>query len=157
MFKTFISPLASVGLLLAVTLSGCGGGAEHPERPDRVAVSGTVTYQGTPVDKATVSFHPEAADGKAAFATTDAEGKFVMGTFETHDGVVAGTYQVTVTKMESTSTPQVSQDDPNYNPNPPPSVSKSLLPKKYSEPAKSGLQVSIGTEPVKDLKFELVD
>ncbi|MCA9090662.1 MAG: carboxypeptidase regulatory-like domain-containing protein [Planctomycetaceae bacterium] len=157
MFKTFISPFVAMGLLLAATLSGCGGGDDHPERPDRAEVSGTVTYKGEPIDKATVSFHPEAADGKAAFAITDAEGKFVMGTFETRDGVVAGTYHVTVTKMESTSAAQVSQDDPNYNPNPPPSVSKSLLPKKYSDPSKSGLQVTIDAEPIKDLKFELVD
>ena len=48
-------------------------------------VTGTVTYQGKPVDGATVAFNPEGG-GRAASGRTDASGKFQLTTLNANDG-----------------------------------------------------------------------
>ena len=57
--------------LTVVAFVGCGG----PKWPPTYKSSGTVTLDGTPVERATISFYP--LDGqKPANATTDANGAF---------------------------------------------------------------------------------
>lgn len=153
--------LIVLSIVGALSVQGClGGGAKPDERPVRTKVSGTVTYNGTPLADAIVSFHPTVAKKTGSNGRTDAEGKFEMGTFEATDGTLPGKYNVTITKNESASgATQPSPDDPNYDPNPPAEAEpKSLIPKKYGDPVKSGLTVTVedGKE-ITDLKFELKD
>jgi len=81
-------------------LSGLGCG--KPSELKTVDVTGTVTYNGQPVDAATVSFVDPKPDGKSATATTDAQGKFKLQTFlggtKMQSGAVPGDYVATVTK-----------------------------------------------------------
>ena len=75
-------------LLIAVSV-GCGGSG-----PRTASVVGTVTYRGKPVANADVSFMPMDASGRPATGRTDAEGRFALGTFESSDGAIPGTYQI---------------------------------------------------------------
>jgi hypothetical protein len=76
-----------------VTTAGCGGGSKP------VRVEGTVTLDGKPLPRATVSFMP-VGEGRAASGETDADGSFRLTTFRTNDGALPGEYKVVVTVTE---------------------------------------------------------
>lgn len=144
-------------LVVCSMILGCGSSGEDVEanRPKRIAVSGTVTLGGMPVEGATVSLHP-AGDGKGALGITDSAGKFTLGTFDKNDGAVAGDYKVTITKLESASSgTQPAPGEPGYNPNPKSQPPKNLLPVKYADPTKSGLTATIADQARTDLDFAL--
>jgi hypothetical protein len=86
--------LAALAALLAL-IGGCSGNS----RPARTPVSGTVTYQGKPVDGATVTFAPMTEGAPTATAVTDSSGKYVLNTYEEGDGAVPGDYRVTFSKV----------------------------------------------------------
>ena len=81
--------------LLVFTLA-CG-----PDRPTTVPVSGTVTFSGSPPPaEGMLTFAPIAAaegypkrGGRARF---DTQGTYVVETFAAGDGLIPGTYRVTV-------------------------------------------------------------
>ncbi|OYW18525.1 MAG: hypothetical protein B7Z55_10460 [Planctomycetales bacterium 12-60-4] len=87
---------------LLLVVWGCSGS----QTPPTVAVYGTVLYQGSPVEGATVIFSPDPAGPEtySAFATTDAEGRFELrtafGGSSDKPGAVAGDYVITVSKVE---------------------------------------------------------
>ncbi|WP_339733864.1 carboxypeptidase-like regulatory domain-containing protein [uncultured Gimesia sp.] len=147
-----------LSIVLIASLLGCGGAEDT--RPVRNSVFGTVTYQGTPVEGAVITFRPAGPEGQTANGRTDETGTFQMGTFEGSDGVVPGEYTVMITKLEAASSSQaLPEDDPNYDPNPkaeaPP---KNLLPKKYANADTSELTVSVPAgEDLTGLTFELND
>jgi hypothetical protein len=73
------------------------------DAPSLIAVSGTITYNGNPVDGANVTLTPESGSdsgGMIAIGTTDAQGKFTVKT-NGEPGASAGTYVVTVVKMSA--------------------------------------------------------
>lgn len=92
-----------VALPLLLLLAGCGG-ADHP---DLFKVSGIVTYNGDPVEGATVQFNRETGEdtetgaSRSSRATTDANGYYELETFKDGKGAPAGEYAVVVTKTES--------------------------------------------------------
>lgn len=90
-----------VALVAVAFLIGCTAGTD---RPKTVKVTGTVTYNGTAVDGATVTFGPASAEGHAASGKTNASGQFTLSTFEQGDGAVPGTYIVTIFKTEGGET-----------------------------------------------------
>lgn len=144
-------------LMFSLLISGCGGSSEPADRPERTQVSGTVTYQGNPVDGAIITLLPDDPTAKGAYATTDSSGKFQLSTFGGNDGAVPGNYKVSVRKLESISAPQPNPGDPGYDPSAPEPEPKHLLPEKYADPHKSGLTVTVGQQPISDLKLELTD
>jgi hypothetical protein len=75
-------------LLILILAAGCSKGAA------RVAVEGTVMFQGQPVADASVSIRPEA--GPDAGAKTDANGKFSI---PKNAGPMPGNVQVMVEKF----------------------------------------------------------
>lgn len=85
--------------ILALGMSvilGCQGG-DFPTAP----VSGVVLCEGQPVAKAMVYFQPVSTGeskvvGKQGFAFTDADGRFVIGTYGLTDGAVVGKHSVRV-------------------------------------------------------------
>ena len=138
--------IRSAGLAAAsafLCLAGCGESAGPVDRERTVPVTGTVTYNGTPVADASVSLVPEtpvgeAASKKGAFGKTDASGKFTLTTFEPGDGAVPGNYKVTVRKYEGETSTAAPQESDDYVPpeevedDTPSAAPKSLLPEKYS-------------------------
>ncbi|HET6425855.1 MAG TPA: carboxypeptidase-like regulatory domain-containing protein [Planctomycetaceae bacterium] len=144
-----------VPFLLTTALAGCGDSAPKVKHPDRTKVSGTVTLKGTPVEGATVTLHP-VQKGNGAFGITDASGKFTVGTFEKTDGAVPGDYKISVRKLEAaTGGAQPAPGDPGYDPAAKPTEPKHLLPAKYLDFNKSGLDVKVGTEPITNLELKL--
>jgi hypothetical protein len=161
--------LAAMGVAALVGAAGCAGEGEGAsDRPQTVPVTGSVTYNGQPVDGATVTFSPdvpimELASKHGAFGTTDAEGKFTLKTFEDGDGAVPGTYRVSIAKYDR----PVSAVDPNFNeetdyeppdenaaPVPPP---KSLIPEKYASIGKSGLTETVKADGENTFDYVLAE
>lgn len=138
-------------LFTLVGIAGCGSGDGNPPT---YPVTGTVTYQGKPVEGADIVFVPSTPEALAAFAKSDADGKFAMRTFEPGDGVVAGSYKVKVVKLEpgdveETPVFESSEEEAEFyvegDPVTPP---KNLLPRKYADHNASGLTVTVAAEPL---------
>lgn len=128
-------------LLIAVVSLGCSSAS--PELPH---VSGTVTYQGAPVEGAMVVFQPaESSEQQPAQAKTDAAGQFAMSTHvgqgEYQPGLAPGKYLVEITKTE------LSGDFTR-----PP---RHLLPQKYASVKTSELTAEVPPEGAEELKFTL--
>jgi hypothetical protein len=100
MNKTSTLSAKVVGLLALVAFAGCGQSG-----PRTYPVTGTVMYQGSPVEGAMVSFSPVDPEGHAAFGTTDAQGRYALTSFQQNDGAVVGEYKVRVTKYGGTQAP----------------------------------------------------
>jgi hypothetical protein len=137
-------------------LAGCSSAASDKwtkDRPKTIPAEGMATYQGKGVEGASVTFAPSDKNGTAAYAITDAEGKFALNTFGDKDGAVAGDYSVTITKkeVETTQNPK--------DPNGPPvkSVEKSLIPARYSSSATSKLKATVKDGGENKFSFELKD
>src|SRR5262245_31347027 len=82
-------------ILVAFLVVGCGSsGGELP-------VNGIVTWDGTPLDGAAVTFFPDSrAEGTGGTARTGSDGKFVVLGAKGQKGLVPGTYKVTVSKLK---------------------------------------------------------
>ena len=74
--------------------SGCG--SAHPEF---VPVAGQVTMDGKPVTTGTVTFYPET--GRPAIGELGPDGRYQLASYEPNDGVLPGTYKVTVTAFKA--------------------------------------------------------
>lgn len=101
-----------LALICGMTL-GCGDGAS---RPATIAVSGSVMYQGKPVEGAEVVFWGKNAPKDAA-GVTDKDGKFTLSMFEPNDGCLPGENVVVITKKDSSAaapavTPEQMLSDP---------------------------------------------
>lgn len=83
-------------LLLGSCVVGCGGS----DAPPLYEAGGVVTYKGEPVKNATVSFTAaEGTKAPLAEALTDEKGQYRLKT-RGESGAAAGSYVVTVTKVE---------------------------------------------------------
>jgi hypothetical protein len=112
----------------ALFAGGC-----HDDRPEMVPVRGKVTLEGGAWPQpGMVDFTPikpaEGFPSKAGSGHFDADGSFVVQT-GTYEGLIPGTYSVAVTCWEKPPTDKKS--------------GVSCLPKKFSNPLKSGLTLTI--------------
>jgi hypothetical protein len=130
-------------------ISGCGG--PKSDRPSVVPARGRVTYRGEPVADAVLVFNPSTTDGFAASASTDPQGAFDLKTFPPESGAVPGTYSVAILK--------VSQEDIYAEGNPKRGAAQptSLIPARYGNPSKSGLQLEVPADGTDQLLIELTD
>ena len=96
-------------------------------------VSGVVTYQGAPVEKAGVLFMPET--GPFAIGTTDAEGRFTLTTAN-REGALVGNHRVAISKNQTTTTQIPGEHLPRYG-------SRYFLPAKYASPSTSELTATV--------------
>ena len=77
---------------MAFTFTGCGY-----RRPAQVKTTGTVTLDGEPVANAALMFIPDS--GRPASGNTNTNGDFQVSSFGGNDGLPAGNYRVTATKL----------------------------------------------------------
>jgi hypothetical protein len=114
--------------LLLVVLAGCG------DSLDLLPASGTVTYNGQPVDGADVIFTPD--NGQPGTGKTDASGKYTISTMG-KPGATRGMNKVTIQKTsrsgEAIANPKP-EDMMKMQKGPSASTVKSELPDKYSVP-----------------------
>ena len=112
----------------------------------------SVTYNGSPVEGARVSFS-STSEQQGASGTTNVEGIAKITTFDPEDGAIAGEHRVKITKDEI----EVLQE---ADPNDPTSQAKIRtnhhLPQKYGNVRTSGLTATV-TEGENEFTFELKD
>ena len=137
-------------LIATLIFAGCGG-------PKMSSVQGQVLLDGKPLAQAAIQFVPQGS-GRIATGQTDAGGRFVMSTLEPRDGVLSGTYKVTISpprdEVDKTQYGN-SADAMNAPAKAPPKKAASgpAFPAKYSNPGQTPLTQEV---PVKgSLKFEL--
>ena len=149
----------SVAVLSVLFVGGCGGDAS--DRPMVAPVKGTVTYEGKPVEGASVAFWTDGAP-RAALGVTNAQGEFQLTTFESGDGAVPGEHTVTVTKtsvaQNQTETVEVEDltkfaETTMASENAAPQ--KSLLPEKYGIQGTTPLRKTVSPDGPNELTIEL--
>jgi hypothetical protein len=89
-------PLAR-GLVVAVVAVTAVVGCSKPAK--LVPAAGSVQIGGKPADGIVVQFMPQPVEGEkrpTSFATTDAEGRFTLGTYDGLNGAVVGQHAVTL-------------------------------------------------------------
>jgi hypothetical protein len=128
-------------LACVVIASGCGDGREK-----QVNVTGTVFYQGKPIEGARVTFHR--AGGRPASGVTDTEGRFALRTYDPDDGAVIGLHAVAIGK---------SQVNPKYDLTNPEKMFMDLLPLHYAQPHTSELTADVTADGENDFRFDLSD
>ena len=152
--KTFFTLLLS-GVLVLSAFVGCSskGGLSglYP-------CEGTVTYNGAPVDGASVTFYPDGGtDARSAGGRTDARGVFQLTTLKPQDGVFPGNYTVTIIKYEEygKEPPLVMNSEGDMIPSGGRPV-RNVLPAKYGTPETSGLTSRIEKRK-NTVSFDLTD
>ena len=142
---------ASIVLVCLAVVIGCSSGpAVDPNRPATVEAGGTVTYNGQPLEGATVAFLPKNPKDPGASGRTDASGKFTLTAFAPGDGAVPGSYLVTISKVEGST--EVQEDSEAE-----PVALKSLIPEKYNNPQGSGFTAEVAEGGDNQFTFELAD
>lgn len=143
---------------------GCGGS----DFPEPIPVSGSVSYQGEPVEGAKVSFLSQTG-GRSASGTTDASGEYSLTTFNTNDGAIPDDYAVTIAKYDQADTganiDAESDTDigSDYDAMMKAAASgsgdvdkeASKLPEKYADPAESGMSRTVAEGQPNEFNFEL--
>jgi hypothetical protein len=119
--------LAAV-LVLVLPLVTCGGCAHQNTSGDtlpRVAVSGSVTLDGTPLPAGSIQFVPQSAEaGKGVTASAEiTNGKFAI---EKDQGPVPGKYHVSISSLHGAVV------KPNEQPGGPPKREPEKVPAQYN-------------------------
>jgi hypothetical protein len=132
---------------------GCGAGGASGDHPPTVKVTGTVRYQGQPIEGAEVSFNnPEA--NYTGTAKTDAAGKFALSTFGKEDGVVPGKQLVSIRRVDVIDKTPPGVDVTAGGKSVPPEYHW-IIPQKYSAFGTSGLTAEVTEGGPKDFPFDL--
>jgi hypothetical protein len=139
-----------LGVFLLGSLIGCGT-PRNPEWANTVPVSGNVTYNGSPVEGATVTFRPASSQERGATGVTDASGQFRLMTYEANDGAIPGSFRVTIQK---TVVEGGGETDDSLAP-PPKTVEH--LPVRYRDPDTSGLVAEVKEGEENEFPFALSD
>ncbi len=126
-------------IMAVAVIAGCGS-----DRPPLHVAGGVVKFNGEPVADASVMFYP--ASGRASFAKTDDQGRFSLMTYVPDDGIVAGSYRVTVSKVVSRSKPTEANPYPQ---------AVHALPPVYSNVDTADLQAEVTPNGDNDFVFEL--
>ncbi|XZE54533.1 hypothetical protein SH139x_000503 [Planctomycetaceae bacterium SH139] len=134
--------LVALGLMMlgCVVFVGCGGGTEG--RKTTYRISGTVHVDGQPANYLAVRAHPVAGVDKGdptySSAFTDEEGKFVLSTYESGDGIPEGQYTLTFNWGEMNLL-SMSYGGPDK------------LKKRYDDPVKSEIKITVGPDQPEDI------
>ncbi|WP_437206543.1 hypothetical protein [Planctomicrobium sp. SH664] len=161
--------MTSAAIVLTV-MTGCTREDKWTRnRPKRVPVTGEILYKGKPLAEAVVTFTCTDA-GRSASATTDANGKFNLSTFERGDGAVPGSQRVSISRFEVDfpGTKLVGMTAAEVNEaiakmpvaavdSLPPARARWLIPERYGSPDTSKLTVEVLESGENHFHFELQD
>jgi len=117
-----------------VVLVGCRGN----EGPERVVVSGTVTYQGKPIKQGLIRFIPDANSQVPASGAEIIEGRYRA---DSHGGVAVGTHRIEIEGYREVS---ASMRDMPSNFAPPPNY----LPGRYNVNSELRITIDPGSGPI---------
>ncbi|MDR3181684.1 MAG: hypothetical protein LBT89_01990 [Planctomycetaceae bacterium] len=141
MFKTFTFTFCFVFACCLVLLClGCRNGRSLS---GLVPVEGTVYYDGKPLLAATIKFYPvnQGDNARTATGSANAEGRFIVTTLESHDGMYPGEYQVGISRY---------YDEVRNEP-----TTETTISERYESRSRSGLTAVIPSGGTKDLRFDL--
>jgi hypothetical protein len=133
--------LLSIVVITILIQLGCNGKTYIPTE----FVEGTVTLDGVPLDDVVVTFLP-VNFGELGYASTDAEGKFRVSTFngKSGAGTTVGEYSVTFNKeIEDVSKRRFGKDETGKEVSLPNLATVQIVPKKYLSSETSGFTVKI--------------
>ena len=142
---------------IAVTI-GCGASGPAVEM-----VTGVVNLDGSPCADATVKFIPVVSEetgtqeGVAAVGKTQSDGSFTLNAQGAPPGAgtTAGSYVVTIEKVEYPEVEEITEDDPRYGTPAQEEAERKaanakptfIVPKAYGFENRSGLTAEVGTPP----------
>jgi hypothetical protein len=134
-------PVACIAAIMAC--AGCGGA---PEGPPVGAVTGQVTFEGKPVQAGQVSFVSD-KEGRLFTSNIQSGGYKLVSQFG--NGIPVGTYNVRVTPpaAEPASLAPAADEKPKVE-------DAQDIPKKYRDPATSGLTAEVKAGP-NTLNFDM--
>jgi hypothetical protein len=139
--------------LVTIFCCGCTEYSQKANIERVVPASGTLTYQGKPLESYQVTLLP--IDGRRpATGITNAAGKFTLGTNDVGDGAPPGTHKVAIVWSPPRPVGEMGQETITDNPDKLPKP-KIKIPDKYSDPEKSGITLEVPKRGVTDIKFEL--
>lgn len=142
---------------LCFVLVGCGGAEDTAKRarPKTVNALGSITYNGQPLDFASILVEAQTPGGPAAMCRSDADGKFSLDAFPPDRGAVPGLYRVSVKKTEPAK--QQVFDPANHDAPMDPETTgpTSLIPPEFGEFDTSGLTLEVPAEGSDSLKLDL--
>ena len=132
-------------------LTGCSPSGGTPV----VSASGTILYNGEPLEGAVATFFPTSDGGRESAGTTDSKGVFRMITAGADKtGCVPGKYKVTISKQVMVDSRGnvilPSEDLLSYR-------FKELLPEKYHSVETSGFEVEVERRGKNQFTFNLDD
>ncbi|MGE3638212.1 MAG: hypothetical protein AB7G28_06605 [Pirellulales bacterium] len=133
--RLLVTSLCFASLTSLAVLVGCGS------KSDMAPVQGLVTVDGKPVAGAQVLF--VSSNHRPAAGETDAEGRYVLSTFETGDGASIGTYAVTVTARPTIRVSAAGSVGPPTGRQAVQHGAKSPVPLKYSDAANPLISVEV--------------
>jgi hypothetical protein len=157
---------ATLGMVFGIGVSamiGCGD-----DLPKRYPVYGTVTYNGKTVESGTITFTPDDLQKGRSAGSTIKDGEYSLNSLTTDDGALTGRYKVSIisrrTNTDSLDPRQKMMFEKAHATGGAPipaQVKKKitvedLIPKKYADPATSGLQAEV-RETSNKANFELTD
>lgn len=131
--------MSMIVAVTAVSVSGCGGGPG--DYPDMGTVYGTVTMDGQPLPKASVTFMPTTPGDRNSRAVTDEDGYYELTYSATVKGAKVGQHKVSVATAR-TGNP----NDPADKPSP------ETVPNKYNSKTELTATVESGSN---ELNFEV--
>lgn len=130
------------GAAICFSFSGCGDSGL-----DTVPVSGTVSYDGKPLNNGMVRFVPVEEDGLLATGKIGPDGSFTLGTRGT-SGVQVGEYKVSVqSNIIDESVPAKDRELGIGG-------KESAIPEKYNDPATSGLTETVDGSRTIDIELK---
>ncbi len=153
-----------LGLPTFLVLASCGSddglGKRYP-------VSGTVTYNGKPLEKGDISFIAEDAKANIGASGKITDGTYSLSTGGNDDGAQAGKYKVTITskedflaKAKADFLKESKQQESNYIPTQfiakAQAAAKSLIPGGYGDPRTTTLKAEVEAKTNK-IDFKLSD
>ncbi|MCX7427155.1 MAG: hypothetical protein NTW96_16205 [Planctomycetia bacterium] len=130
----------------AAAIVGCG-----PDRPKMTPVTGTVTLSGKPLEGVAVMFVSKG--GRPAHGTTDASGRFTLGTFEASDGALVGENTVVFSKVVPVH-PGASAGEP-ANAHSPAAATRETLPPVCTSIMDSPFVATVAAGEENDFTFDL--
>jgi hypothetical protein len=166
--------VVSLGVALPVVaiVLGCGDSSGLARR---YPVSGTVKYNGKPLERGTISFVPADGKGRAAGGTI-ADGQYSLTTQDQNDGAIPGKYKVGILAKETdpsrvdlkikkgregTATEAEKKAMAAVFPQKvaakAAAAAKNLIPAKYSSPETSGFAVEVKEQSNTGVDFDLKD
>lgn len=122
-----------LSLLLVLAAGGCGG----DDRLETAPVTGTVTYNGDPLQIGSLLFVP-VGGGPSAQANIEPDGSYTMGTYDLTDGAIPGEHKVMITAITSPGGSGLPEDQIDGDGAP-----VSVIPEMFGDLEKSGLVVKV--------------